>query len=399
MKQIGNIKSNAIYNPNEIRHPPPPNLMDAERDSDLEQYIRCECFLMQYRWRPIFFSVPAKYEYKSYLDRSALVASKLGPSRSASSVSTRPQPTLAPATGVKTASLSSTNSAQPVTPTPPVTITQSAQPRYLSQPLSVVTTPQLQPSTPQQPPQSGVWSDLISLQVSSTNSSLPLQFQTTHSQNALPSPQQQFLQQPGTNAYTGGNTPSMTPTNYRSQFGLSVAPSPTGIGMATPTNTYTSFPSNAYPSLQQSQYSQSFSPSTLSAPGGVPSFFQNQFQPQLQQPFAQPAQSYVPMQQQIQSPLPHGSPYHPSASPGFLPSTTPQLQPPSVQGSFVSSSPHSPFISSSPMPQFMSGPSQYSGGVQTAFPGGMQQQPQQYPVQWPPQGGYAAQGQQQWGGM
>lgn len=42
MKSMGNIKSNAIYNPNELRHPPPPNLMDAERDSELEQYIRCE---------------------------------------------------------------------------------------------------------------------------------------------------------------------------------------------------------------------------------------------------------------------------------------------------------------------------------------------------------------------
>ncbi len=41
MKNMGNVKSNAIFNPNEIRHPPPPSLMDAERDSDLEQYIRC----------------------------------------------------------------------------------------------------------------------------------------------------------------------------------------------------------------------------------------------------------------------------------------------------------------------------------------------------------------------
>ena len=40
MKNVGNAKSNAIYNPNEARHPPPPNLEDGERDSEMEQYIR-----------------------------------------------------------------------------------------------------------------------------------------------------------------------------------------------------------------------------------------------------------------------------------------------------------------------------------------------------------------------
>ncbi|KAF7800235.1 hypothetical protein EIP86_011482 [Pleurotus ostreatoroseus] len=101
MKQVGNIKANAIYNPDERRHPPPTNLIDSERDSELEKFIR------------------AKYEYKSYMatgasgsavmgssvslssgpsvlsssksiDRSAAVAALLGPSRSASSkLSTR----------------------------------------------------------------------------------------------------------------------------------------------------------------------------------------------------------------------------------------------------------------------------------------------------------------------
>jgi len=42
MKSMGNAKSNAIYNPNEFRHPPPPNLEDTDRDSEIEQYIRCE---------------------------------------------------------------------------------------------------------------------------------------------------------------------------------------------------------------------------------------------------------------------------------------------------------------------------------------------------------------------
>jgi len=40
MKEMGNVKSNAICNPNEIRNPPPTNMIEQERDSDLEKYIR-----------------------------------------------------------------------------------------------------------------------------------------------------------------------------------------------------------------------------------------------------------------------------------------------------------------------------------------------------------------------
>lgn len=40
MKEKGNVKSNALYNPNEARHPPPTNMIDLERDSELEKFIR-----------------------------------------------------------------------------------------------------------------------------------------------------------------------------------------------------------------------------------------------------------------------------------------------------------------------------------------------------------------------
>ncbi|KAF7762466.1 hypothetical protein Agabi119p4_9059 [Agaricus bisporus var. burnettii] len=66
MREIGNVKSNAIYNPNEVRNPPPTVLDDPTRDNDLEQYIR------------------SKYEYRRFLDKKALATSRLGPSRSAS---------------------------------------------------------------------------------------------------------------------------------------------------------------------------------------------------------------------------------------------------------------------------------------------------------------------------
>ena len=42
MKAMGNLKSNAIYNPDETRHPPPPALADPENDTELESYIRCK---------------------------------------------------------------------------------------------------------------------------------------------------------------------------------------------------------------------------------------------------------------------------------------------------------------------------------------------------------------------
>lgn len=42
MKSKGNVKSNAHYNPDEVKHPPPTNMIDSERDSDLEKYIRCK---------------------------------------------------------------------------------------------------------------------------------------------------------------------------------------------------------------------------------------------------------------------------------------------------------------------------------------------------------------------
>ncbi|TXT03890.1 hypothetical protein VHUM_04313 [Vanrija humicola] len=40
MKEMGNTKSNAIYNPDERKHRPPPNTSSDERDSELSKYIR-----------------------------------------------------------------------------------------------------------------------------------------------------------------------------------------------------------------------------------------------------------------------------------------------------------------------------------------------------------------------
>ena len=42
MKEIGNIKANQHWNPDERKNPIPANMEESERDSELEQYIRGE---------------------------------------------------------------------------------------------------------------------------------------------------------------------------------------------------------------------------------------------------------------------------------------------------------------------------------------------------------------------
>jgi stromal membrane-associated protein len=54
MRKMGNLNANAIYNPDERRHPPPTNMEESERDSEMEKYIR------------------GKYEYKRFMDRGPL---------------------------------------------------------------------------------------------------------------------------------------------------------------------------------------------------------------------------------------------------------------------------------------------------------------------------------------
>ncbi len=40
MKEVGNVKSNKFFNPDEMRNRPPTNMEESERDSELEKYIR-----------------------------------------------------------------------------------------------------------------------------------------------------------------------------------------------------------------------------------------------------------------------------------------------------------------------------------------------------------------------
>ncbi|EOR03791.1 Stromal membrane-associated protein 2 [Wallemia ichthyophaga EXF-994] len=55
MEQIGNSRSNSVYNPDELKNPPPTNSSQVERDSEIEIYIR------------------NKYIHKSYMRKSSSI--------------------------------------------------------------------------------------------------------------------------------------------------------------------------------------------------------------------------------------------------------------------------------------------------------------------------------------
>lgn len=67
MQQCGNRKSNELYNPNDAKHPPPTDLEESERDSQLERFIR------------------RKYESKRYMDPHAKTHSTSSATTSVSS--------------------------------------------------------------------------------------------------------------------------------------------------------------------------------------------------------------------------------------------------------------------------------------------------------------------------
>ncbi|KAF9453317.1 ArfGap-domain-containing protein [Macrolepiota fuliginosa MF-IS2] len=313
MKEMGNLKSNAIYNPNEVRHPPPPKLDDPARDNDLEQYIR------------------SKYEYRRFIDRKALVASKLGPSRSASSVVPRtstsqtqsvPKPTPPPESKTATdiaATMFST--AQPqlqprmIPSQPALTTLHSAPPRSVSQPVLSQNIPKAATVKPE-----GVWADLISLQGPSANASLPLQYQAHPAYNGMP---------------MNNSSPARLPNFGASPFGNMTAST---MGLPANNASLNPFPQQSIagnPFAQQSFSTQTSSPLySNSAP--MPSFQSNS--PQIPSGFGQ---ANTPFQQQVTS-VPF---YQPQPQPSTL--TPPQSQP-----QFLSSSPNAQFLPShSPQPQ------------------------------------------------
>ncbi|KAF9523799.1 hypothetical protein CPB83DRAFT_862298 [Crepidotus variabilis] len=333
MENIGNIKSNAIYNPNELKYPPPPNLEDSERDSEIEQYIR------------------SKYQYKKFYDRAALVASKLGPSRSATSITNSRSSTLPSSASSPTAVRASTSrpSTASGAPAPAAIAQRSVSSQVPSAPNGSSSTP----ATPARPATTqpirastvqsgGVWDDLNGLSRPGQNSSLPLQYQAP---SFSPSPLQAPMMN-GVTSYTTG-MPGMGTNPYQPQQILmnSFSPSMTGSSISS-TQSLPTF-------VAQSQFGQQL------MAGNMP---QQQQQNQLMgqptsgsffQPQPQNLQMQVPQQQQ-----------------GFL---TPSPSQPFMsnqmhQTNFLTPSPSQQFVSHSPQLQ-QSGMMFQNQGAATPQPG------------------------------
>ncbi|CCM05416.1 uncharacterized protein FIBRA_07633 [Fibroporia radiculosa] len=159
MKNIGNIRSNLQYNPNETRHPPPTNMIDSERDSDLEKFIR------------------SKYEFKLFM-KATLHAP--APASSSSTSDKLPIPPLRSQTAPVPNPAPTTSSpgppVPPKTPIPaPATFSGSFNPgqsqmRSASQPVPAppptFAPQQLTQNPPQQQLAGGTptWNSLMSLQ-------------------------------------------------------------------------------------------------------------------------------------------------------------------------------------------------------------------------------------------
>lgn len=227
MRQIGNVKSNLKYNPNELKHPPPTNLMDGERGSELEKYIR------------------AKYEFKTFMERSTPTPD---PSRSASVPLVQSNTTSKP--------LAAGNLNPPRT-LPTRSVSQPVQP-----PLSQQTRPQAvpPPAQRQQPiagaSKEGVWADLISLQ-NSTSSSLPLQYQTPQHQPTFTMPPNPTPQIPNLNSSPSPAMISFNPNVYQPQLMIptnsSLTPTFPSAGMPPSPLTYQSLQTSVQPQFSMMQ--------------------------------------------------------------------------------------------------------------------------------------------------
>ncbi|KAH6891754.1 hypothetical protein BKA70DRAFT_1408475 [Coprinopsis sp. MPI-PUGE-AT-0042] len=402
MKNMGNVKSNDIFNPNEVRHPPPPDLDDSSRDSELEKYIR------------------GKYEYRKFCDKSAFVASKLGPSKS--TLNATPRSVSSPLTQPNRASTLATTTPSLSTPKAPTPspLSQSSQPstsrgsqaRSFSQPMAAAEVQKAQGG--------GVWDDLVQLQDTKPAPTLPLQYQQTSvgPPNGLPSSMSMTLPLGATptgysmNQFQQQQQQPFQQQQPMSAYGLS--------GQFTPSMQMT-------PNFQQSQqsYGNQLFQSTLQTPNGMSSAI---FQPQPQ------TAAGLQAQQQGQHP-------------GFLTPSPSMMSAPVTQTHFLTPSPSQQMqqqqqmnggyhqmspspqlqmgyggqgLSHSPVPMSMGG--QFGGGMMQQQPqsaavmGSFQQQPQQTGMMMSPEqfqagmmmnsgqgggfgGGPFHQQQQQWGGF
>ncbi|EPQ51947.1 ArfGap-domain-containing protein [Gloeophyllum trabeum ATCC 11539] len=352
MKNTGNIKSNAYYNPDETRHPPPANMMEAERDSELEKYIR------------------SKYEFKRFMSRITQPAAQQAPSRPAPRVA--PPVKVSPDHSAKAAALlgpsrSAANVApirsqtSPSSNNPPNSTTLPSQNRPPSSTASRSSTypnpsgsqqynQTQQPSSSQpqvhKPSDNPVWDDLVSLQAPAQNSSLPLQVlspppapQISSPMNMTGSPYGSLASNP-----TGFGTSPMSQPQF--SYGGNMTGSSMGnlgvptMGMSLTVGSMPSLGMNGGNPFQQGLQP----PQNYAGPSSAPTFSplsnmqSNPFSPQPQPLFNPQPQTFSPQPQVGLQPFQQQQPYQPMMGGGpapfqpqpqqFTPSPQPQMQPP-----------------------------------------------------------------------
>jgi stromal membrane-associated protein len=268
----------------------------------------------------------AKYQYKKFLNKSALVASKLGPSKSASSVQKSPLERSKSQVSTSTDQASTASVGVP-TKRPIVSPVQAG--------LAKANTPNRSPSTEKNPTPSpstsSVWNDLSSLATPGQNSSLPLQYQSS---NTGPSQLQ-------TSTFNGATTAMSYPVGVTST-GMGINPFQAQMGLTTSQQPMLSpFTPSHSPSVStlfnDAQSQQPFGQPWVThstQPGPVmtqqPSFFQPQPQlsVQLQIAPAQSILSHSPNQQFLSGPMTQAQFLLPNPSQQFRShSSQPQMQP------------------------------------------------------------------------
>jgi hypothetical protein len=368
VKQMGNLKSNAIYNPNIRRHPPPVNLEESERDSEMERFIR------------------AKYEFKRFMERDGRTsAAELRVREGASVLRSKTAPLPSQATPSLSTSQVPEQPKKPVfgsttlqyRPSTKTTAAVASTPSTSSNPFPAATAP----ASPAAPSNSNnpVWNDLISLQMDTSQAAQPpLQY-------ASPSLPSTLAFQPGRSASLGamafggsyGSTPSLSAAN---PFPVAASQTPVlqpSLGvMSNITGMPTSQVSLAMSptAVAASPFPQAFGGTLAASPS--PSPFQPQ--PQVFQPQSQPAlfqaQSVTPTpvfsQPTSTSPFPQQlspqpAPMFHSPSPPFQSPSQPVLQPQQVQA-FGTSQPQ--MFGGQTQNQFQSQPMGQTAFMQSMMP-------------------------------
>ncbi|TFK53178.1 ArfGap-domain-containing protein [Heliocybe sulcata] len=391
MKNTGNVKSNSVYNPDETRNPLPANMMEAERDSEIEKYIRAKYEFQRFKTRPAQIAEKPRAPQRPVTpvsSRGARIAEQLlGPSRSAAAV-----PPVRSRTSPSPSRLTAGTSA--LSPSPNTTASRPLMSGTYPAPSAPSTQPQTQPqASPDKSFSNPVWDDLVSLQAPSTNSTLPLQIVSPQTTSALP--QQGLGSMNGVGAMYGNI--ASNPTGFNS-----LGPNPAGFNPSPPYGNMTgatgsglgfsgmsgSMPSFASGMTGGSHFQQNLQPpSSFMGPSSSPSF--SPMNGMQSNPFAQQQHT--------------GMPFSPQPPAGFGSYPQQQFQPQPHMSAMMAGAP-APF---QPQPQtFSSMPQQFGTSPQAPFAttpspipmAGMGQQFQQ-PGWNAGQPGYAGGAGGQWGTM